>query len=194
MSKEQKTLLAWDIDDVLNEFMLHCLPRFPSKKRLAYGELTFNPPYDLLGISKEQYLATLDASRADLYQKPPRPEVIAFFTKHGGYFHHTAISAVPLRFASESAQWLLQHFGQWIQSFIFIPSPRQGMEMKSQQFHTKSEALRAINRNVVLIDDNPANVLDAQSNGCNARLFPAPWNDNRNMNISDFLDKLLELK
>lgn len=193
MSKGQKTLLAWDIDDVLNQFMRLCLPRFPSQRQLTYEELTVNPPYKLLGISKEQYLETLDASRAELYKVPPRQEVLRFFEAYGERFHHTAISAVPLRFASGSAQWLLRHFGKWIQSFVFIPSPRTGVKMLSQQFHTKAEALKSFNADPILIDDAPSNVQDARGNGCKAMLFPAPWNENKDMKIDDFLDKLLEL-
>lgn len=194
MSKDQKTLLAWDIDDVLNQFMLLCLPRFPSSRQLKYEELTVNPPYELLGISKEQYLETLDASRADLYKNLPRPEVLRFFEAYGECFLHTAVSAVPLRFASGSAQWLLQHFGKWIQSFIFIPSPRPGVQMLSQQFNTKAEALKSFHADSILIDDAPSNVQDALNNGCKAILFPAPWNENRDMEIDDFLNKLLKLK
>ena len=194
MTERQKILLVWDIDDVLNQFMLHCLPRFPSQRQLRYEELTVNPPHELLGISKEQYLATLDASRADLYQIPPRPEIMSFFDRHGAKFHHAAVSAVPLQFAPCSAQWLLSHFGKWIQSFIFIPSPRPGMNMLSQQFHTKGEALKSLNSEAILIDDAPANVLDANKNGFEARLFPAPWNENRKLSINDFLNNLLDLK
>ena len=194
MKEEQKTLLVWDIDDVLNQFMLHCLPRFPSQRLFRYEELTVNPPYELLGISKEQYLATLDASRADLYQLPPRREILDFFEKYGDCFHHASVSAVPLRFASDSAQWLLHHFGKWIQTFCFIPSPRPGMNMRSQQFHTKSDAIKAFNREAVLIDDAPGNVVDACNNGITAILFPAPWNDNRNQTIDDFLNKLLDFR
>ena len=194
MKEEQKTLLVWDIDDVLNQFMRHCLPRFPSQRQLQYEELTVNPPHDLLGISKEQYLATLDASRADLYELPPRRELLDFFEEYGGCFHHASVSAVPLQFAPASAQWLLHHFGKWIQSFVFIPSPRPGARMRSQLFQTKSDAIKAFNREAVLIDDAPGNVLDARNNGVTAVLFPAPWNDNRNQTIDDFLNKLLDFR
>ena len=187
-------LLVWDIDDVLNQFMLHCLPHFPSERKFTYEELTVNPPYGILGISKEQYLATLDAARADLYQLPPRPEIMRFFEDYGECFHHTAVSAVPLAYAPDSAQWLLRHFGKWIQNCTFIPSPRPGVEMKAQQYHTKSEAIRAFNREALLIDDSPANVLEARENGCEAWLFPAPWNENRTQNIQDFLNRLLVFK
>ena len=67
------------------------------------------------------------------------------------------------------------------------------MKMLSQQFHTKGEALKSFNRDAILIDDAPANVLDAKKNGFRARLFPAPWNDNRNQPIDVFLNNLLEI-
>jgi hypothetical protein len=58
-SKPEKTLLIWDIDDVLNTLMQQyaaCgLPE--NAKRLSYDELTENPPHRLLRISKEDYLS-----------------------------------------------------------------------------------------------------------------------------------------
>ena len=35
---------------------------------------------------------------------------------------------------------------------------------------------------------------DAEKYGCRAMLFPAPWNENRNMPVEDFLNELLKLK
>ena len=188
-----KPILVWDIDDVLNRFMFHCLHRFPTDKQLKYEDLAVMPPYGLLGISKEQYLATLDSCRPDLYKEGPRPEIMRFFERHGADFHHVALSAAPVRFAPDSAQWLLRHFGRWIQSCIFIPSPRPGVTVQSQRFRSKGEALLSLGANAALIDDSPLNTADAEKNGCRTMLFPAPWNENRNMPVEDFLNELIKL-
>ena len=111
-------ILLWDIDDVLNGFMRLWFDRFFSSGELAYEDLAVNPPHELLGITRERYLETLDSCRPDLYTKGPRPEVRRFFERHGREFRHAALSAVPMRFAPDSAQWLLRHFGAWIQSCL----------------------------------------------------------------------------
>ena len=53
-------LVVWDIDDVLNPLMRdwfeqHWLPRH-SECRIAYQELTANPPHRVLGIAEDEYL------------------------------------------------------------------------------------------------------------------------------------------
>ena len=91
-NRPEKILLLWDIDDVLNRFMQLCFSRFPAEKKLDYGDLTVNPPHELLGITKEQYLATLDSCRPELYKERPRPEIRLFFERHGHRFRHAALS------------------------------------------------------------------------------------------------------
>ena len=194
MTDQKKTLLLWDIDDVLNRFMRLCFNRFPAQKKLDYENLTENPPHELLGIRKEQYLATLDQCRTDLYKEGPRPEIRHFFEQHGHEFRHAALSAVPMRYAPDSAQWLLKHFGVWIQTCIFIPSPRPDFQLGSQLFRTKGEAAAAFGPDAVLIDDSPANIADAAKHGCRTLLFPAPWNEKRNRSAADFLNELINLK
>ena len=117
-----------------------------------------------------------------------------FFERHGAEFHHAALSAAPVRFAPDSAQWLLRYFGLWIQSCIFIPSKRPGVIVLSQRFKSKGEALSSLGDNAVLIDDSPLNIADAEKYGCRTMLFPAPWNENRNMPVEDFLNELMKLK
>ena len=194
MTEMPKTLLVWDIDDVLNRFMFHCLLRFPSRKHLKYEELTVMPPYGLLEITEAQYLATLDSCRPDLYKEGPRPEVLRFFERYGADFNHIALSAAPVQFMPHSAEWLLKHFGLWFQSCIFIPSKRPRITVLSQRFKSKGEALASLGDNAVLIDDSPLNTADAQKQGCRAMLFPAPWNENRDMPIDDFLNELTKIK
>jgi len=194
MTEKQKTLLVWDIDDVLNRFMFLCLGRFPAKRSLRYEDLSVMPPYELLGISKEQYLDTLDSCRPVLYKEAPRPEVMRFFERHGSDFQHIALSAAPIKFAPDSAQWLLRHFGCWIQSCIFIPSPRPDVIVRSQRFRSKGEALLSLGGTPVLIDDSPLNIADARKCGCRTMTFPAPWNENRNVPVNDFLNELIKLK
>ena len=68
------------------------------------------------------------------------------------------------------------------------------MTVLSQRFKSKGEALASLGTDAVLIDDSPLNTADAQKKGCRAMLFPAPWNENRNMPIDDFLNELTKIK
>ena len=194
MTETAKTLLVWDIDDVLNRFMFLAFEDLLARKKMKYEELSVMPPCEKLGIGKPEYLAALDAARPGLYREGPRPEVMDFFERHGGDFEHVALSAAPVRFAPDSARWLLRHFGRWIQSCVFIPSPRPGVTVLSQRFRSKGEALAALGSRAVLIDDSPLNAADALEHGGRALLFPAPWNQNRGLPIADFLDGLVKLK
>ena len=194
MTDREKILLLWDVDDVLNRFMQLCCRRFPAERKLDYADLTVNPPHELLGLGREEYLATLDACRPELYQEGPRPEIRLFFERHGNEFRHAALSAVPMRFAPDSAQWVLRHFGAWIQTCVFIPSPRPDFRMRSQLFRSKGEAAAAFGPGAVLIDDSPANVADAEKHGCRTMLFPTPWNKSRDRSVADFLEELITIE
>ncbi|MBR3708800.1 MAG: hypothetical protein IKM17_07310 [Lentisphaeria bacterium] len=192
-SKPEKTLLIWDVDDVLNTLMQqYAACGFPeNSKKLSYGELTENPPHDLLGISKEDYLASLDRVRAcGFYDLPPRPEVMAFFAECGHLFDHIVLSAVPLRFMEKSSAWVLHYFGEWIQNCLFIPSPRPDCCVKSQMFSSKAEAVGFFGPRAVLIDDAVKNVEETLSSGGRAVYFPAPWNRERNTDADVFLTSL----
>jgi len=196
MGEKRRHLLVWDIDDVLNDLMEIWFANFLPVRDVVirYDELTENPPDALLGITRELYLQSLDNCRAGgFYQRPPRREILEFFKKHGGRFRHIALSAVPIRFAPNSANWVLSHFGCWLQGCLFIPSPRSGDGVCSTLFNSKGDALVQFGENAILIDDSEKNVSDALSRGGKAMLFPAPWNKRRGMSISDFLAELAVL-
>ncbi len=186
--------IAWDIDDVLNDLMQTWLedwwrPAHPDCVR-PFEQLTDNPPHRLLDTSLAAYLASLDAFRLSgrYAQLAPRPELLHWFAVHGERFRHVALTAVPLRAASVSAEWLLRHFGRWIRSFHLVPSRREGEELPAYDA-SKEAFLRRVGGVDVLVDDNPAHVRGAQECGVQAFLFPRPWNDN-NRTQSELLEEL----
>ena len=193
----QKTLLIWDVDDVLNSLMQYYAENgIPvNARKLTYEALTENPPHKLLGISKEEYLSSLDYIRSgSFYNQPPRPEIMAFFDECGHKFDHIILSAVPVRFMEKSSAWVLHYFGEWIQSCLFIPSHRPDRNVKSQLFASKAEAVKFFGSRAVLIDDSVKNVEDTLFSGGRAVYFPAPWNRERNTSIDMFLKSLKELE
>ncbi|MFA6548452.1 MAG: hypothetical protein WCT39_00775, partial [Candidatus Margulisiibacteriota bacterium] len=117
--------IVWDVDDVLNNLMQVWFDEFWHPKysatKLTYGEICANPPYQLLGVNKETYLASLDdfrlSGRYELLE--PVKEVREWFCTHGDKCRHVALTRVPIAVAHVSAAWVLKHFGQWIRSFHF---------------------------------------------------------------------------
>ena len=173
--------MAWDIDDVLNELMRNWLEqewlyRNPASV-LTYQQLLSNPPHRFVGISLEQYQASLDQFRQDRYlELPPRPEVCAWFQQHGARFRHVALTAAPRRFAPTSAQWVFRHFGDWIRTFHFIPSKRSTDLNLPMYDDRKSGFLEWIGKVDIFVDDTPENLSGTSELGVKPVMIPAPWN------------------
>jgi len=172
--------IAWDVDDVLNDLTGAWLrdewrPAHP-QCRTAYSELSRNPPHSIIGAALEEYLASLDRFRRSRYRElEPLPETLAWFERHGGRFRHMALTAAPLHCAPESAEWVIRHFGRWIRSFNFVPSPRHGESIPPYDAN-KRDFLRWFGNASVLVDDNVENIAAARSAGMRAVLMPRPWN------------------
>ncbi len=168
------TTIAWDVDDVLNALMRSWLKHdFPT---VSYDALTENPPHGCLGISLDDYRRRLDAFRlGHLADLPPNPVVMRFLQSCGDRFRHVALTAVPRSCAHLSAQWVVRHFGDWIRTFHFIPSPRPECRLPVYDVN-KAEVLATWPGKVILIDDSPAQVEAARRAGLEARFMPQPWN------------------
>ena len=59
--------IAWDVDDVLNELMFYwfedCYKNEHNNIKQNFKDLVNNPPQDILGISNDEYLKSLDRFR-----------------------------------------------------------------------------------------------------------------------------------
>src|SRR3974390_3400330 len=121
--------IAWDGDDVLNDFTREWLeqvwrPRH-SECHVLFSELRANPPHEVLGISLAEYLRSLDEfRRARFSELAPIPEALDWFQQTGDTYRHIAITAIPLDSAPLSAAWVMRRFGRWIRSFHVVPSQR----------------------------------------------------------------------
>lgn len=186
--------IAWDIDDVLNELMRFWfekawLPKHPSAIR--YNEITENPPYKLLGVSKEEYLNSLDEFRLSMqYRKmQPVPEVKNWFLQNGEFFQHIAITAVPIHTAYANAEWVFRNFGVWIRTFHVVPSVRKGQRVP-QYDKDKKSFLKWIGKIDIFIDDNESNLNGCEKLGIKGILFPRPWNRSK-LTIKETLEMLI---
>jgi hypothetical protein len=172
--------LVWDVDDVLNDLMhswleLSWLQEHPDC-RIHYGDLRENPPDKILGVSRRQYLDSLDRFRLsqagrDLH---PNAEILRWFEEHGSRFRHIALTARPLETGAEAAAWVMKHFGSWIRCFGIVPTRALGQAPVYDG--GKGDFLRWLGKGDVLIDDSPANLQQAEAVGLHALAWPQPWN------------------
>jgi hypothetical protein len=174
--------IVWDVDDVLNELMknwfehawLHDHPACT----LRYETITQNPPHELLGVTREEYLESLDAFRLSELGRTltPNEETTAWFRTHGRRFRHVALTATPILSAPYSAAWVFRYFGEWIRTFAFVPSKRTN-DPELNYDTTKKEYLQWWGKADILVDDSPIHIEAAQQLRIKTVLVPRPWND-----------------
>jgi hypothetical protein len=188
--------IVWDIDDVLNDltrawFQTAWLPAH-GECRLTYEDLTFNPPHALLGVPKAEYLASLDGFRLSpaAVDRAPDSAVVGWFQVHGGRYRHLALTARPRHTVVPAIHWLMTYFGEWFQTFGFVPSDRPGRPA-NQADRTKGDYLKWLAHADVFIDDHAENCRAAERLGIRSFLRAQPWNDSR-MSLTDILQQLAE--
>lgn len=189
-----RPLVVWDVDDVLNHLMPEWFMAFKIEHHIesVYEDLIQNPPHDILDISKKEYLQSLDTFRSEKYiELAPNIEVLNWFEKHGHAFRHAVLTAVPVKYASLSAAWVMKNFGKWIRSYHFVPSRREDDNMPEYDT-SKKECLSRLGKVEVFIDDNQDNIQDASELGIKTSLFPAPWNHNRNKSIQTAIKEIIK--
>lgn len=188
--------VVWDVDDVLNDLMKVWFEQFWRPKHpgatLTYEAIKVNPPHQLLGVSKEEYLASLDEFRlSGCYdQLKPLEEIRKWFDAQGAKCRHVALTRVPVAAAHISAAWLMKHFGRWIRSFHFIPSYRQG-ENPPAYDENKGAYLNYFGKADLLIDDTMENIEAAKKAGVKTLIFPRPWNKSK-LSIGETLQEILK--
>jgi len=185
--------IVWDVDDVLNDLMRswfeqEWLPAHPDCK-VDYAGITENPPHHVLGIRKEEYLASLDSFRlsdkARLMQ--PNKGIIAWLQRGGDQFRHVALTARPLPTVPPAAEWVFRHFGDYIRVFGVVPSRQEAHIPRYDQ--SKAEFLQWLSKADVLVDDSQENIEAANSIGVKGILYPQPWNRSE-LTVPETLDLL----
>lgn len=176
--------LVWDVDDVLNTLTRRWfedvwLDGGSSRPGAItqFAQLTRNPPHEILGITREEYLDSLDAYRACRYSAlQPRQDILGWMARAGHRFRHLALTAVPLHAAAFSGEWVYRHWGRWIRGVHVVPSARKGMDAPRWD-SSKTDFLRWLGRDdLALIDDHPDNLAEASEAGFRVLRVPQPWN------------------
>jgi FMN phosphatase YigB (HAD superfamily) len=175
--------IVWDVDDVLNDLMAQWFSRGWKRERptgaAEYCDLNENPPHASLGVTREEYLSSMDAFRktdAGIHLTP-NSEVLEWFALHGSNFRHVALTARPLETAPEVAAWVMRYFGAWIRCFGVVPT--RTMEGVPMYDSGKGDFLRWLGKGDVLIDDTQENLRQAAEIGIKTFAWPQPWNDSQ---------------
>lgn len=189
--------IVWDVDDVLNDLMWAWLSSYNNRfnTNYAYDDIRRNPPHELLGISKEEYLADLDWFRATNYQYlDPDPHVYHWFMENGHNANHVALTSTPRRSAPISAQWVMNHFGNWIRTFSFVPSHRASDGDEVLDYHVSKGAYTqdVLRDAVAFVDDKPENFIHVWNGGQVYSVW-TPWNRS-GLKIVDILNSLTSIK
>lgn len=169
--------IAWDVDDVLNDLMRCWFEAYYEGKNITYKDIIQNPPLNILDLSLTEYLYSLDKFRIsdEAFKMEPNEEILNWFQRNGKNFRHIALSATPINTAPVSAYWVTKHFGQWIQSYNFVPSKRDEIENYAHN-QNKKDFLKWFEKADILVDDNIQNIKDAESIGIKGVLISKPWN------------------
>ena len=187
--------IVWDRDDVLNDLSRCWLEQWwkpaHAECKVRYEALIENPPHRILGVSLEEYLASLDGFRqSDQADKmEPVPEVLAWFKRYGHLYRHMVVTATSLASAPAASAWTFRHFGTWIRSFHLIPALRDNQPVPQYDVD-KGSYLKWLGKGDVLVDDSLANLEVARPCGITGVLVPRPWNRGGG-SVSDVLGRLL---
>jgi len=190
-------LILWDVDDVLNQLMDEWLSFWKNSQphetpATQISQITKNPPNQILGISIEEYLASLDEFRnSDLGRNlSPNPKVLHWFEEFGDKYVHFALTARPKETMPTQAAWIYEHFGKWIHSVVSVNPSRPGLECSGHRvFSNKASFVQWLDKPTVLIDDSEENIRTAKEHCQTVLLFPQPWNSS-NQTAEELLLKL----
>ena len=185
--------IAWDVDDVLNEMMFYwfedCYKNEHNNIKQNFKDLVNNPPQDILGISNDEYLKSLDRFRISEKGRnlPPNQRVLAWFNEHGYKYRHVALTARPLKTVPILSEWVFRYYGDWIRTLSFIPSKRTGQNIPVYDSR-KADFLTWFGKADLFIDDSTENVQESEKAGIKSLLYPRPWN-NSCLTVNQFFKK-----
>jgi FMN phosphatase YigB (HAD superfamily) len=186
--------IVWDVDDVLNELMYHwfeeCYKNEHADLTLTFNELVKNPPHDILRISKEDYLSSLDTYRISEKGRnlAPNKDILDWFYINGSEYRHIALTSRSRKTIPILSEWVFRHYGDWIRTLSFIPAKRP-LENVPVYDVKKADFLVWLEKVDLYIDDMEENIKAAKKVGINSLLYPRPWNSS-SLTVKQFFKKV----
>jgi 5'(3')-deoxyribonucleotidase len=185
-----KKIIVWDVDDVLNNltrdfFHVYALGY---QKNIKYEDLIKYDFYDILQMTKAEYLYELDRYRLFSYTLQ-NEHILNWFKKYGNNFYHIALTATPRKIASLSVKYVMEIFGNWIQAVNFVYSKRDD-DNSIEYFKSKGEWLKWFGKADFFIDDNEQNLEKAKELNPELTCYcpKQPWNNG--IPIEEILENL----
>lgn len=184
--------ICWDVDDVLNSLMQewfdHTYRTAQSSIGITYSDLTSNPPHEILGITLDEYIASIDAFRREHDSSlEPNWRLLEWFHSRGARYRHIALTARPLSETPRIAEWVFRFFGNYIRTFSVVPSR---MDPKCTRYDvSKGGFLKWFGRVYMMVDDSTHNLSFAQHCGVYPVLFPQPWNSSKE-NVEEMIERI----
>ncbi len=175
--------IIWDIDDTLNEYIYRWFIWYKFNNSLCnidrYEDITINPPYNLLNITKERYLISIDKYKEESYYiLKPKEEIFKWFEEYGYKAEHIVLTSSPIESANISSNWVFKHFGNWIRSFNIVPSKRRNV-YHIEYHKNKAHFIKELNKEkIIFIDDNEKNIKEVEKLklGIDTFCVKQPWN------------------
>lgn len=169
-------IIAWDVDDVLNDFTSSWIEWAGSQEPVNRGR--YLDPGDWLchnGWTHDLYLQSIDGFRQEAYQHlAPNAAVIDWLASDHSRATHVALTRTPLRFAPVVSSWVMRFFGTWFRGVLVTPSRRPGDPI-GMPYPSKGAVLAELGGPCVLVDDSLCNLAHLPA-GIHGVLFPRPWN------------------
>jgi hypothetical protein len=183
----KKPIIIWDFDDVLfplTENWFNQVGAGMQSRITRYEEVTVNPPLELMGLSLDDYLGSLDSFRLSDFAQTIKPKKVIqnWFAVYGSAYENEVLTARPLHTLEAAKTWLANYFPNYFSGFGFVPSARPGVDIsgypKSKRAFLEAENMRP----QYFIDDKAETVADISAmGGIHAILYPAPWNAARSL-------------
>ena len=187
--------IAWDVDDVLNNLTEQWLCNYCKTKniKIKYENIIENPPHNILNITFDEYIDSLDSFRLSdkALNMLPNSKILNWFEQYGYLFNNIVITSTSAKTSQNSAFWVMKHFYKWIHSFNVVPSYRIDDNVVRIN-KTKKDFLKKFGNVDIFIDDNEENIEGAKELNIKTFLVSKPWNKN-GLEIENILMKLTEI-
>jgi hypothetical protein len=176
--------IVWDIDSVLNNFEEEWFLYYKSinhekYKNLFFNDIVDNPPHNILGITKEEYLESLNYFRKYcMHTVKPNMSVLDWLNVYGSKINSSVLTSALYPSLEESAYWLFSNYKRYIRSYTVIPS-YINKENAIIYDETKLDFLKKTRNVDIFIDDNEKTINSVKEFLPHIKVFcpKQPWNN-----------------